>query len=101
MRVKINENTAHRQNRGLSLYHKYFRYYFDFYLPPHPTLVELQDSQGLYVRNDEIEAQLQAFYDHRQTFPQLLTGLTGIGKSTVICAFFDLWHDGGYRFAHP
>ncbi len=92
-RSKINnDEPLSRPTGGSSDYYRYFKYYFDFFLPPRPDLANLEHHKFIYVKNHEIETLLSNFFDGQQSFCQLLTGHTGIGKSTIVRKFFDLWH---------
>lgn len=92
MRTRRNANPKNIQNLGMSDIYRFFRHYFDFYLPPNPDMGNLEDRTDLYVNNDVVEEQLRAFSESEQSFCQLLIGSTGIGKSTILRNYFKLWH---------
>ncbi len=91
MRQKINKKFPNPSDRtGESQYYRYFKPYFDLFLPVRPTLPEETHHRLVYVQNSGVEARLKAFTEASQSFPQAFIGFTGVGKSTILQHFFGL-----------
>src|SRR2546428_2077572 len=91
MRVKINQYRRQQEHlpHGHNKIFKRFRPIFEAMLNPRSPAVEWNDPQAAYVPMGSIEEELEGFSKQIIDYVCVLTGYTGIGKSTVLRHFFE------------